>query len=137
MLQPQADAVAAASQPDEVPLDMLGIGPVDEQALSRRGVRDRLGRMLVDAFRQGTAGVTGDILSYTARPWGFDPAQVTAKTLVVAGQADPLAGHAHAAWYQRTLPDARMEMVPGVGHLAIVPTWGRILSHLAPAQVRR
>ena len=121
MLQPQADAVAAA----------------DAQALGRAGVRDRLGMMLKDAFRQGTGGVAGDILSYTARPWGFELGDVAAKTLILAGQADPLAGHAHAAWYKNALPDARMEMVPGAGHLAVVPTWGRILSHLAPATVRR
>jgi len=137
MLQPQADAVAGASEPDEVPLDLLGIGLVDQQALDRPGVRDRLGRMLKEAFRQGTGGVAGDILSYTARPWGFELSDVAAKTLVIAGQADPLAGHAHAAWYQKALPDARMEMVPGVGHLAVVPTWGRMLSHLAPASLRR
>lgn len=136
MLQPQADAVAAADEPGDVPLDALGIGPADQQALGRPGVHDRLGRMLKDAFRQGTGGVAADILSYTARPWGFDLADVQAKTLIVAGQADPLAGHAHAAWYQRAIPDARMEMVPGAGHLAIVPAWGRILSHLAPARVR-
>ncbi|MGO4592641.1 alpha/beta hydrolase [Leifsonia sp. 2TAF2] len=132
LLQPQADAVLAASEPDEVPLEALGIGLVDEQVLARPGVRDRLGRMLADAFRQGTGGVAGDILSYTARPWGFELGDVAAKTLIIAGQADALAGHAHAAWYQRALPDARMEMVPGVGHLAVVPAWGRMLSHLAP-----
>lgn len=137
MLQPQADAVAAASEPGEVPLDGLGVGLVDDQILERPGLRDRLGRMLSDAYRQGTRGVAGDILSYTARPWGFDPGAVAAKTLIIAGQADALAGHAHAAWYQRAIPDARMEMVPGVGHLAVVPMWGRILSHVAPAQVTR
>lgn len=137
MLQPQADAVLSASEPGEVPLDVLGIGAADAQWLARPGVRDRLGRMLKEAFRQGTAGVAGDILSYTARPWGFDLADVQAKTLVLAGQADPLAGHAHAAWYQSSLPNARMEMVPGVGHLAVVPMWGRILSHLTSAEVRR
>ncbi|WP_431218885.1 alpha/beta fold hydrolase [Leifsonia xyli] len=137
MLQPQADEVAAASEPGEVPLTALGIGAVDEQALARPGVHDRLGRMLKDAFRQGTAGVAGDILSYTARRWGFEPADVAAKTLIIAGQADQLAGHAHAAWYQRALADSRVEMVPGAGHLAIVPMWGRILSHLAPATVTR
>ncbi|RDV43154.1 alpha/beta hydrolase [Leifsonia sp. ku-ls] len=137
MLQPQADAVASASEPEDVPLDLLGIGAVDQQALSRRGLRDRLGRMLVDAFRQGTVGVADDILSYTARPWGFDLADVAAKTLVVAGQADSIAGHAHAAWYQRSLPDARMEVVPGVGHLVVAPMWERILAHVAPAGAAR
>lgn len=137
MLQPQADAVAAVSEPADVPLDALGVGLADQQVLTRPGLRDRLGRMLEDAFRQGPGGVADDILSYTARPWGFDLADVAAKTLVVAGQADALAGHAHGAWYQRSLPDARLEMVPGVGHLAIAPMWGRILSHLAPGRVAR
>lgn len=137
MLQPQADAVAAASEPGDVPLDLLGVGAVDHQALARPGLRDRLGRMLEDAFRQGTVGVADDILSYTARPWGFDLADVAAKTLVIAGQADAVAGHAHAAWYQRSLPDARMEMVPGAGHLVVAPMWDRILSHVAPNRVRR
>ncbi|MDR6971671.1 alpha/beta hydrolase [Leifsonia shinshuensis] len=137
MLQPQADAVAAASEPGGVPLEMLGVGPVDQQALSGRGVHDRLGRMLKEAFRQGTGGVAGDILSYTARPWGFELGDVAAKTLIIAGQADAVAGYAHAAWYKKALPDSRMETMPGVGHLAIVPAWGRVLSHVAPAQLTR
>ena len=137
MLQGQVDAVRAATQPDEVPVEFIGIGAVDEQALARRGVRDRLGRMLMDAFRQGARGVAADILSYTARPWGFNPAEVKAKTLIVSGQADALAGVAHGSWYQRALPDAELEVVPGVGHLAIVPAWDRLLTHLAPAEVTR
>lgn len=135
MLQEQADAVRATD--DEVPVQLLGAGAVDTAALDRPGVRDRLGRMLRDAYRQGPGGVAADVLSYTARPWGFEPGEVRAKTLVVGGQGDPIAGNAHAAWYQRRLPDARMEMVPGVGHLVIVPAWGRVLSHLAPGALRR
>jgi pimeloyl-ACP methyl ester carboxylesterase len=134
MLQGQADAVLAADGEGAVPLDLLGAGPVDEAALRRRGLHDRLGRMLIDAFRQGPVGVAGDILSYTARPWGFDPKDVQAKTLIIAGQADPIAGQPHAAWYQKTIPDARTETVPGVGHLVIAQAWGTVLAHLAPAE---
>jgi pimeloyl-ACP methyl ester carboxylesterase len=137
VLESQVEAVRAADEPADVPLDALGVSAVDGVALSSPGVPDRLGLMLIDAYRQGAGGVAGDILSYTARPWGFEMADVQAKTLIISGQADPLAGHAHAAWYQRALPDARMEMIPGAGHLAVVPAWGRLLSHLAPAQVKR
>jgi pimeloyl-ACP methyl ester carboxylesterase len=137
MLQGQADAVAAAGSPEEMPLDAVGVTAVDERILALPGVRDRLDRMLRDAFRQGPVGVAADILSYTARPWGFEPADVKAKVLVVAGQGDPIAGNAHAAWYQRQLPDARQEMVPGVGHLVVVPAWGRVLSHLAPGTAKK
>ncbi|UAJ78858.1 alpha/beta fold hydrolase [Leifsonia sp. ZF2019] len=135
-LQPQADAVLAADGEGDVPLDAVGASAVDDAVLAGPGVRDRVGRMLRDAFRQGPAGAAADILSYTARPWGFDPADVRAKTLIVGGQGDALAGNAHAAWYKRVVPDARMEMVPGAGHLVIVPAWGRVLSYLAPGPTR-
>ena len=120
-----ADDVAAV-------LTELGVGPVDAGVLGLRGLEDRLGRMLKDAYRQGPGGVADDILSYTARPWGFDPGAVQAKTLIIGGDADPIAGHAHAAWYRKAIPDARMEMVPGAGHLVIAPAWARVLSFLAP-----
>jgi hypothetical protein len=29
------------------------------------------------------------------------------------------------------LPDARLEVRPGAGHLVLIPTWARALSHLA------
>ena len=137
MLQPQADAVNGADEAGDVPLDLLGASAVDDAVLALPGAHDRLGRMLKDAFRQGPGGVAADILSYTARPWGFDPADVAAKTLIVNGQADPLAGNAHASWYQKAIPDARVEMMPGVGHLAVIPAWDRVLSHLAPGTTRR
>ena len=135
-LQPQADAVLAAAEPGDVPPEAVGATAVDDAVLAQPGVRDRLGRMLHDAFRQGTAGAAADILSYTARSWGFEPGDVRAKTLIVGGQGDAIAGNAHAAWYQKAVPDSRMEMVPGVGHLVIVPAWGRVLAHLAPNSTR-
>lgn len=137
MLQGQVDAVNAVDEPGDVPLDLLGAAAVDERALATPGARDRLGRMLKDAYRQGPIGVAADILSYTARPWGFDLADVAAKTLIVNGQADAIAGNAHASWYQKALPDARVEMMPGVGHFAVIPAWDRVLSHLAPGAKRR
>ena len=89
-------------------------------------------KALVKEDQGAPGGVAGDVLSYTARPWGFDPRDVQAKTLILAGQADPIAGNAHAAWYKKAVPDSRVEMVPGVGHLVIAQAWGRVLSHLAP-----
>ncbi|WP_223692198.1 alpha/beta hydrolase [Leifsonia poae] len=133
MLAGQVDAVRAADDAGDVPLALLGEAPVDEAALARPGARDRLGRMLREAYRQGAHGVAADILSYSARPWGFDPAGVAAKTLIVNGRADPLAGQAHAEWYRQALPDARVELVADVGHMVIFPSWGTVLTNLAPA----
>jgi pimeloyl-ACP methyl ester carboxylesterase len=137
LLDAQLDGVLHAPPDGSVPLDAVGASNADDAVLELPGARDRLERMMRDAVAQGTGGLAADILSYTARPWGFDIAAVTAKTLIVNGQADSIAGNAHATWYQRTLPDARVEMVPQRGHLVIIPAWDRVLSHLAPGTTLR
>ena len=58
----------------------LGAGEVDVAALARPGAR-RADRDAEAAFAQGAAGMAGDIAGYMMRPWGFDPAEVRAKTL--------------------------------------------------------
>lgn len=134
-----ANALPPADPEESVPLDFLGAGPsagdANAAALAYPGARERLDGMLRDAFRQGPVGAASDILSYTARPWGFDLAAVRAKTLLLYGDADAVAGHAHAIWYRKHLADARVEMVPDIGHLLIIPTWARVLAHLAPEGV--
>ena len=125
-----ADQIPSSDSDEPAPLDQLGISSADAAALSGPGVQERLELMLHDAYRQGTVGVVADILSYTAQPWGFDLADVHAKTLLVYGQADPNIDHAHAQWYRYNLPDAEVELVPDVGHLVIVPAWDRVLAHL-------
>jgi pimeloyl-ACP methyl ester carboxylesterase len=113
-------------------LALLDAGPADERALAAPGARDRLGAMLAAAFAQGAAGLAADVAGFSLRPWGFDPSDVRAKTLLLYGSKDPVAGSRHGSWWQRRLPDARLEVSPGVGHLLVVPTWKRALSHLAP-----
>jgi pimeloyl-ACP methyl ester carboxylesterase len=115
---------------------LLGAGAADEAALRQEGVRTRLGEMLRAAFVQGPRGLAADIAGFCLQPWGFEPEAVQAKTLLLYGSRDPLAGPKHGRWWQSRLPDARLEVVPGAGHLLIVPTWARALSHLAPDGAR-
>jgi pimeloyl-ACP methyl ester carboxylesterase len=113
----------------------VGAGPADEVAL-RGGGRDRLGKMLSKAYAQGVTGLAADIAGYCLRPWGFEPSDVAAKTLLLYGSQDPIAASRHGRWWQERLPDARLEMVPGAGHLVVIPMWQRVLSHLAPHSKR-
>jgi pimeloyl-ACP methyl ester carboxylesterase len=110
---------------------LVGIDEVDGPVLTEPGVADRLRAMLDEALAQGGAGMVADIAGYTLRPWGFDPADVKVSVLLGYGSADAI-GHAHGVWWQRALPDARLEMVPGAGHLVVVPFWKRVLAHLVP-----
>ena len=113
-------------------LGLLGAGPTDDGELRAPGVRRRLGDMLQAAFAQGTHGLAADIAGYSLRPWGFEPGDVEAETLLIYGARDPLAGPRHGHWWHRRLPDARLVMVPGAGHLLVIRMWRRVLSHLAP-----
>lgn len=61
-----------------------------------------------------------------------DLSSVAAKTLLLFGSADPLTGNHHGTQWQKRLPNARLEMVPGGGHDLLSQKWGRVLSHLAP-----
>jgi pimeloyl-ACP methyl ester carboxylesterase len=115
---------------------LLGAGAADEPALQADGVRARLGEMLRSAFVQGARGLAADIAGFCLHPWGFEPDGVRAKTLLLYGSRDPLASPEHGRWWQSRLPDARLEVVPEAGHLLIVPTWARVLSHLAPGRTR-
>jgi pimeloyl-ACP methyl ester carboxylesterase len=113
---------------------LLAAGSADEAALRADGVRARLGEMLRAAFAQGALGLAADIAGYCLRPWGFEPDDVQAKTLLLYGSHDPLANPRHGRWWHSRLPDARLEIVPGAGHLLVVPTWPRVLSYLAPGR---
>lgn len=96
------------------------------------GAAHRLDEMLDAAFAQGAVGLAAELAGYTLRPWGFEPSQVQAKTLCLYGASDPILSSRHGRWWQANLPQARLEMAPGVGHLLVIPLWKRALSHLAP-----
>lgn len=112
---------------------LLSLGPADEEALARPGVRERLSDMVRDAFRQGARGLAADVLAFSVRGWGFDPAQVRARTLILSGAGDPVVSPAHARWYGDRIPDSTVEIVPDAGHLVIIPAWERALEFLAAA----
>jgi pimeloyl-ACP methyl ester carboxylesterase len=113
---------------------LLAAGESDGAALGREGVRERLGQMLEAAFSQGARGLAADIAGYCLRSWGFAPEEVEAKTLLLYGARDPLAGPRHGRWWQKRLPNSRLEVAPGAGHLLVIPMWPRILAHLAPGR---
>jgi pimeloyl-ACP methyl ester carboxylesterase len=131
------EALTAAFGPMLAVLDgdarfgLVGIDEADGPALAEPGVADRLRAMLDAALAQGGTGMVADIAGYTLRPWGFDPADVKAPVLLGYGSADAI-GPAHGEWWQRALPNARLETVPGAGHLVVVPFWKRVLADLAP-----
>ena len=128
-LRPMLEQQLAGGVPT---IELLGAAEVDQPTLDRPGVRDRLQRMLREAYAQGTVGVADDILSAATDDWGFDLADVRAEVLLVYGAADRTVPSAHGRWYRRQLQHAHLSVVPRTGHLVIVDGWRRILEHVDP-----
>jgi pimeloyl-ACP methyl ester carboxylesterase len=133
-------SLSSAVQADPFSDDALWLvateGTSDKAALRSPGVRNRLGEMLRAAFAQGATGLAADIAGYCLQPWGFEPDAVEAKTLLLYGSRDPLAGTRHGRWWHERLPDATLEIARDAGHLALIPMWSRALSHLTPERER-
>lgn len=118
-------------------LERIATSPADDDVVRDTETRACLGEMLRLAFLQGATGLASDLAGYCLQPWGFEPAEVEAKVLLLYGSRDPVAGPKHGRWWKERLPSSRLEVVPGAGHLLIVPMWHRVLSHLAPGRARR
>jgi pimeloyl-ACP methyl ester carboxylesterase len=71
------------------------------------------------ALAGGPGPLIDDDLAYVA-PWGFDPAAITAPTLLLHGDEDRVAPPAHAAWLARHCPTATLRIEPGQGHVSVL-----------------
>jgi len=112
-------------------LDALGVS-LDDPALGRLGELGRLGRMLREAEVQGAIGVATDLLSRHDPGWVADLDRITAETVLVYGEDDPVARAYDSAWFAKRIPHARRATVRGSGRLVISDVWQQVLQHVAP-----
>lgn len=145
-----ADPDRAATRDRDVSLVAAepGAGPDDiEAALDRLGVAvgvvglssGGLTALALAARRPDLVGrlaIVGTAALSEPGAVAVNPAGVGAKTLLVYGGTNPDATSANGRWWQRALPDARLEMTPDAGDRLLELRWARVLSHLAPRAVR-
>jgi pimeloyl-ACP methyl ester carboxylesterase len=122
-------AFAAFPLDPEALLDLSGVGKADAAVLTP-AVRERLLASLDAATAQGRTGMVADLAGYALADWGFTPSQVAADVLLAYGADDERVPTAHGEWYRAQLPSAELSVWPEVGHLVVVPAWGRVLDHL-------
>lgn len=129
-LEPYTDMVSPFA-----PLDFFGGVAVDQEAVAADpNSGGRIAAMSRAAFRQDAGGFAAEVAGFHLRPWGFEPTEVMAKTLLLYGNKDPVVANRHAHWWHKRLPESRVEMAPGAGALTIVRLWKRALSYLAPTR---
>jgi pimeloyl-ACP methyl ester carboxylesterase len=91
----------------------------------------RVRAMNAEAFATGASGAAADIVAVQVAPWGFDPRAVGAPVELFYGEDDVLITPAHGRYWQDTLADGRLHLVPDAGHLVVMKAWADVLAALA------
>ena len=91
--------------------------PEDHAALS--GAWSWVLDVVNPAVEAGLGGLIDDDLAYVA-PWGFDPAQVIAPTLLLHGGRDRVVPSPHGEWLARRCPSAELWLSPDDGHISVL-----------------
>lgn len=92
--------------------------PPDRETLARPEVRAILEASIREAFRQGTAGAVQE-LALLARAWSFEPEDIATPTVIWHGRHDGVVPHRMAELLAEKLPNARLALVPGEGHVSL------------------
>lgn len=107
----QFEADAVDSMPAFTPADLAMFG----------GPWRWLGSVAGRAMAGGPGGLIDDDLAYV-RPWGVDPAELTAPVLLVHGGADAIVPAAHSEWLASVCPRSELWRQPEDGHLSALRT---------------
>jgi pimeloyl-ACP methyl ester carboxylesterase len=80
-----------------------------------------------EAFRTGADGVAADLVAGSIN-WGFNPADVRARSHLFYGEDDSVIVLAHGQWWAAALPKPTLRVVRHTGHLLPFVAWPDILS---------
>lgn len=79
----------------------------------------RRSRTLGPAVAAGPDGLIDDDIAYVT-PWGCDPAQITAPTLLLHGDEDRMIPVSHSVWLAAQCPTAELRRSPADGHISVL-----------------
>lgn len=104
-----------------------GRAPAEQARLARvPGGVEQMGDALVEAVRNGLAGVEADVAAQV-QPLGVDLTTLTTPTYLWYGSDDPTAPPAFGRWYATQLPNAALHVVPDAGHFLPFTHWDDLL----------
>ena len=105
------------------------LSPADRRAAARFDDDRQLLDMFTEAFLRGTGGVLDDYASISVG-WGFAVDEIARPVHIWHGDADITVPLAHSEALAARLPESRLTVWPGEGHLAIVEHIGEVLDAL-------
>ena len=94
-----------------------------------RGAWAWLGKVVGPALKGGPGGLIDDDLAYVT-PWGFEPSDIRAPTMLLHGARDRIVPSAHGVWLARRAPSAELRLTPDDGHISVLRHAGAALESL-------
>jgi pimeloyl-ACP methyl ester carboxylesterase len=104
---------------------MRSFPPADRTVLTEWGPPDHALAFVREAMRQGTVGCVHDYRIF-GDPWGFALEEIRVPVDIWEGADDSTGPPGYRAFLKRHIPQATVTVVPGEGHLSLLP-------HQAPA----
>ena len=95
------------------------MSPADAAVARRPRVRELLGDIVAEAFRQGSAGAAWDVV-LLGRPWGFSLREIRPTVYLWQGEADVLVPPGMGRYQAEQIPDCQARFYPGEGHLLVI-----------------
>jgi pimeloyl-ACP methyl ester carboxylesterase len=83
-----------------------------------------------DGVRPSAEGYARDLFLLFVSPWGFAPEQIAVPTRIWHGDRDPAVPLAVAEFFERTIPESSLRVLPGEGHLLFKAHADEILAAL-------
>jgi pimeloyl-ACP methyl ester carboxylesterase len=96
-------------------------------------LRARLRAALLETAARGPEGYAHDLFILFVSPWGFAPEEIRVPVSIWHGDRDPAVPLGVGRFYDRTIPDSSLHVLPGEGHLLLWSHAEEILSALRQA----
>ncbi|MEY4553705.1 MAG: hypothetical protein RL197_132 [Actinomycetota bacterium] len=93
------------------------IGEADKKALNE-GAAEGTAKSYRQSLMKTYYGWMDDDLAFV-EPWGFDLASITKPVELWQGNDDFMVPHAHGYWLESKIPTAKLNFVPGEGHISL------------------
>lgn len=93
------------------------IGDADKKALNE-GAAAGVAKSYRQSIEVGYYGWMDDDLAFV-QPWGFELAEIRVPVELWQGNDDFMVPHAHGYWLEKHIPTAKLNFVPGEGHISL------------------
>lgn len=98
------------------------------------GAVEQMAAALVEAVRNGVAGVAADVVAQHYPDAVPTLEQVDLPVRLWYGSNDQVAPPAFGSWYAKHLPNAELTIVEGAGHVLFFTHWPQLLTHMEGAE---